>query len=215
MAHKFVFNSQVREADSLPWVSYMHLKNEPMLFQCEYNIARQFGGECTQLFLDALGDEWKRDQIVIDARVHMLMPGWYPCIPGWHHDDVPRDREDMQPNYPPRYKAKHAFAFWGDASCTEFAIGRSTFDEVPLHKTVYEVWHDEVERHIEAGELTRFTAEPQRVYEFDWQSWHRGMPAHKNGWRFFIRATRDTGQRPQNEIRRQTQVYLPVVNAGW
>ena len=25
-----------------------------------------------------------------DVKVHMLMPGQYPCIPNWHFDNVPR-----------------------------------------------------------------------------------------------------------------------------
>lgn len=28
---------------------------------------------------------------VYDVKVHMLMPGQYPCIPNWHCDHVPRD----------------------------------------------------------------------------------------------------------------------------
>ena len=28
---------------------------------------------------------------VLDVKVHMLMPGQYPCIPNWHYDFVPRD----------------------------------------------------------------------------------------------------------------------------
>lgn len=27
---------------------------------------------------------------VWDIKVHMLMPGQYPCIPNWHYDNVPR-----------------------------------------------------------------------------------------------------------------------------
>lgn len=28
-----------------------------------------------------------------DVKVHMLMPGQWPCIPGWHCDFVPRDED--------------------------------------------------------------------------------------------------------------------------
>ena len=27
---------------------------------------------------------------VWDVKVHMLMPGQYPCIPNWHYDNIPR-----------------------------------------------------------------------------------------------------------------------------
>lgn len=36
-------------------------------------------------------DEW-----TIDIKVHMLMPGQYPCIPGWHIDLVPRGDDGKQ-----------------------------------------------------------------------------------------------------------------------
>lgn len=57
-----------------------------------------------------------------DVKVHMLMPGQYPCIPGWHADFVPRvngiQRFDMVrtelPMYiwisgPPLTQFKHGF----------------------------------------------------------------------------------------------------------
>lgn len=31
------------------------------------------------------------DQFTWDVKVHMLMPRQYPCIPGWHVDNVPRE----------------------------------------------------------------------------------------------------------------------------
>lgn len=30
---------------------------------------------------------------LVDCKVHMLMPGEYPCIPNWHCDFVPRDED--------------------------------------------------------------------------------------------------------------------------
>ncbi len=61
------------------------LKSEPMLFRATREFARFVGGPLTKAFLNAL--DW--EDCLIDSRVHMLMPGMYPCIPGWHHDDVP------------------------------------------------------------------------------------------------------------------------------
>ena len=29
-------------------------------------------------------------EFVWDVKVHMLMPGQYPCIPNWHYDNIPR-----------------------------------------------------------------------------------------------------------------------------
>lgn len=37
--------------------------------------------------------EFEESEYVVDVKVHMLMPGEYPCIPNWHRDFVPRDEE--------------------------------------------------------------------------------------------------------------------------
>lgn len=213
--NSYCFDSQTEVVGKLPDISDEEFRDEPMLFKCDYGHARMFGGQCTHAFLDALSTEWKTSEILMDTRVHMLMPGWYPCIPGWHHDDVPRDRFDGQPAYPPRYKSKHVMAFWGDVSRTEFAVGNAEFGEVPANLKVYSAWNSKVEKHIDKGRLVRTVAAPQTIYSFDWQSWHRGSPATDFGWRFFIRATRSTEERPVNKIRRQVQVYLENVNKGW
>lgn len=46
------------------------------------------------------------DDYLFDIKVHMLMPGQWPCIPNWHCDFVPRDEEgrllpDKIPDPPP------------------------------------------------------------------------------------------------------------------
>lgn len=35
--------------------------------------------------------DMKKEEYVVDVKVHMLMPGEWPCIPNWHRDFVPRD----------------------------------------------------------------------------------------------------------------------------
>src|SRR3546814_568198 len=32
----------------------------------------------------------------LDIKVHMLMPGQFPCIPNWHCDNVPRDESGLR-----------------------------------------------------------------------------------------------------------------------
>lgn len=64
----------------------------------------------------------KHDNFTWDVKVHMLMPGQYPCIPHWHTDFVPRingiQRFDMvRPDLPmymwlsgaPLTQFKHGF----------------------------------------------------------------------------------------------------------
>lgn len=50
--------------------------------------------------LDSLFDSGKMEldkkDYVIDIKVHMLMPGQYPCVPGWHCDFIPRDESKVK-----------------------------------------------------------------------------------------------------------------------
>jgi hypothetical protein len=202
------------------------IKNEPMLFNCDFQGAAGQGGPLTLEFLSLLPAGWQEVPIVVDSRVHMLMPGWYPCIPGWHHDDVPRTRSDGQPNYGPgQFRSEHITALVnGDVCPTLFALGRSRFLEPPIGSVVYEQWHHEVQRRIWEGVLDQHPAPSNRLIWFDDRTWHRGQSAISNGWRFFIRASRyygpdgnpvPRGNPRTNEVRRQVQVYLENVNAGW
>lgn len=200
----------------LPEATQDEIKAEPMLFNCDGEHAMEMGGRLTRLFMSNLPNEWKNDSLIIDSRVHMLMPGWYPCIPGWHHDDVPREREDGQPEYfCPSYTAAHALCVWGDASLTQFAVGRSHFPNVPIGSVFYREWHPMVEQRIQDGVLHRYTLSERRIALFDWNTWHQGMPATKDGWRFFIRASRHTNRKATNERRQQTQIYMSAVLGGW
>jgi hypothetical protein len=216
MSHH-LFNSRIDIAGDLPEFSEQQIKNEPMLFNCDLKTASELGGPLTKAFLEALPNYWKwSDDMVIDSRVHMLKKGWFPCIPGFHHDDVPRERSDGQPNYiKPSYHSEHVLALIGDCCPTQFATGLSTFPEVPLGEKYYKVWHPLVVEKIKKGELQSVNAPSNKLVYFDWQTWHQGVPAIKDGWRWFIRASRNTDRKPTNELRRQVQVYLDMPMEGW
>lgn len=157
----------------------------------------------------------------IDTRVHMLMPGWWPCIPGWHHDDVPRRASDGQPNYDnPEYKSKHILALVnGDICPTNFAVGECEMTEVPSGEVIYKHWHNEVEQHIANGVLKRVAVPSNKLVYFDCDSFHEGTQAVRRGWRWFGRVSWDAGYeqgRPHfNEIRRQVNVYMTNPTEGW
>jgi hypothetical protein len=207
----------------------MQLKNEPMLFNCDRSSADWLGGPITREFLGMLPDGWGNgwgQPIVVDSRVHMLMPGWYPCIPGWHHDDVPRTREDGQPNYGPgQNRSEHIMALVnGDVCPTHFAVGKAVFKMPPPGSVIYSHWHRDVEWKLQEGELTEVGVPTNRLVRFDDRSWHRGTKAAATGWRLFIRASRyfspdgdpvERGNKRTNEVRNQVQVYMDSVNAGW
>ena len=207
------------------------IKNEPMLFNCDGQAAINLGGPITREFVKLLLLQWQccltHEELVVDTRVHMLMPRWYPCIPGFHHDDVPRLGDHGQPYYPEfngswdrqgNYHADHAMTIvGGTGSFTEFALGTAEFKPVPIGDTVYAQWHYEVVNHLANGKLKCYSVTPNEIVFFDARSWHQGVPATEFGWRYFARASWNTDRTKHctNEVRRQVQVYLENPMEGW
>jgi hypothetical protein len=194
------------------------VKDEPMLFSADFDYAWKKGGEITREFLLKLPDYiTKRKDFIFDSRVHMLMPGWYPCIPGWHLDDVPRTRVDGQPDHEnPEYQSEHAMALVGDASVTSFFSGNLELEDVSVGEgTIYKVWDEKIENILVDNPYYEVKAPTNQIIFFDCHSFHKGNPATKNGWRWFGRASWNTKREVKNEIRHQVQVYMPVPNQGW
>lgn len=207
--------------------SASEIKNEPMLFNCDLEHARTLGGPITRTILESIPSGWKSCPLVIDSRVHMLMLGWYPCIPGWHHDDVPRTRADGQPNYGhDADRSEHLIGLLNaHLAPTEFASGRADFAYPTDGTVLYAKWHEDVELLLVNKFLNLSFAQSGILYQFNDRTWHRGVPAVGTGWRFFIRISRYfdafSGKNiarknvRTNEVRKQVQTYLSAVNAGW
>lgn len=212
----YSFNSQIQLGQSLPKFTDEQVKNEPMFWQADLKFAQENGGPITKAFLAALPAYMKRQPLVFDSRSHMLMPGWFPCIPGFHHDSVPRNTTTGQPNYDVENHVFHAIALInGDICPTEFAIGESEFPQVPDGEIIYKVWHNEVDKQLKSGILQSWKAISNRVIFMDGQTWHQGTKAVKNGWRWFGRASIFDDRTAKNEIRKQTTVYLEFPMEGW
>lgn len=222
------FDSQARAVGGFARaVKNEQIKSEPMFFNCDLNFAWDKGGPITRSFISALHLDWTNRDVVFDSRVHMLMPGWYPAIPGYHHDDVPRADIPAgqhfltagQPDYDnPRYLSEHIIGLVNADVCpTHFATGVATFSEVPEGETVYKHWHPEVLRHIENGNLTQWEAPDRTLLQFNHDTWHTGSKAVLNGWRWFGRVSRNTDRvkKITNEIRVNAQVYLEFPMEGW
>lgn len=64
------------------------------VFKCPWlaalNLQPELRQPLKQLELSGLL-EYPIERYVVDSKIHMLMPGQYPCIPNWHYDMVPRD----------------------------------------------------------------------------------------------------------------------------
>lgn len=232
------FHSTVENLGRIPQTfSQLEIKNETMLFSADYEFARKNGDGLTHKFLDFMQlIGWDKSQSIIDSRVHMLMPGWYPAIPGFHHDDVPRTtaQHPGQPNYiAPEYYSEHLLWIVGaDISPTHFVIGDVELNLPPRGQIIYEQWDVEIRKLLASNnhpELSWLRIADSHVYRFTWESFHEATAAVKNGWRFFIRATRTWKDRDftipdeqrfqrrtdKNQIRRQVQIYMGKEKAGW
>ena len=192
------------------------IENEPMLFSFDREQAERQSGPMTLDFLRSMPDDWQNSEIIIDSRSHMLMKGFYPAIPGWHLDDVPRTRQDGQPDHiNPEYKSEHIMAVYGNCAMTEFAVGSISLADPPLGTTIYGEWSPLIDKAVSERRMSLITAQIGCLYEFNWQTWHRAVAAERAGWRWFIRASRNTSRKPVNKIRKQVNVYLPNVDMGW
>ena len=196
------------------------IKSEPMFFNCDLKYALDKGGKITKNFLNALPDDWKNNPLVFDSRVHMLMTGWYPGIPGYHHDDVPRsDMLSGQPDYDnPKYRSEHILGLINAEVCpTKFVVGECKMSCVPDGELIYRAWHSEIETLIEQNKVSVITLADKKLYYFNCDAFHACSKAVSNGWRWFGRVSRNTDRVNEvtNEIRVNAQVYLEFPTEGW
>lgn len=216
---EYIFNSSIVERGSFEHNFPQEIiKNEIMFFNCDLDFAYSKGKSLTRNFIDSLPEDWKNCNPVLDSRVHMLMPGWFPCIPGYHHDDVPRNTSTGQPNYVnPDYHSQHLMGLVnGEIYPTLFAIGQHFLPEIDSD-IIYKKWHPIVEAQLQTGILVKKEIDSGIYIEFDWQSMHTGQRAVKGGWRWFVRLSRNTTRQINitNELRNQVQVYLEFPMEGW
>lgn len=191
------------------------IKNETMLFSASTQFAKKVGGPLTKQFISFLDPtkEW-----IIDSRVHMLMEGWYPCIGGWHLDDVARG-EDGQPDFKTLVNpVEHVLAVvdCGTESLTDFLISpiEITTERPKYNKILYNYWNTKINNMLKRGEAVSDRIENNTVIQFTSRSFHKGTPAKSSGWRFFIRASVGSDRTFVNEIRKQVNVYMPT-EMGW
>lgn len=126
---------------------------------------------------------------VVDVKVHMLMPGQWPCIPNWHYDFVPRDENGKQ--VMSRRDPDNKMYLWVSGEpTTEFLNSDGEPYSIPA-----EVWK-----------------------EFNQYDLHRGTMSKEHTWRVFIRVSPESlcpVAPPNKWIRRHSQVYLDAENFKW
>jgi hypothetical protein len=152
----------------------------------------------------------------LDIKVHMLMPGQYPCIPNWHTDMVVRDESGLR--FDLIDPAAEPMLLWiSDGPETEFLAKQVYMEERPGS-------HQEIARFMNKlsprdyhGLFTQ-SIQPNCWWSMDQRTPHRGTQAAKHGWRVFARVTPKAlaPRRPVTSvIRRHAQVYLDASTFGW
>lgn len=186
-----------REGHALEWSSRA-IEEEPMLFQASVGFARAHGGPLTQALLrdiEHVACTQYLERMRIDTRSHMLMPGWYPCIPGWHCDFMHATSEGVQIPRKSRDAQVQHYMFVSSGPCTEFAKAR----DVPYSLSEFR-W-----KNVDAAlndKLEGFPIPEQKIVAFDANELHRGTPhrGQPGHWRFFF---------PRNRLRSRGAHLLP------
>lgn len=209
------------------------LRNTLGLVNASPEDAVRYGGDVTRAALGAMNLKNDRRYIVVDVKVHMLMPGFCPAIPGWHTDSVPRAADGnpqgpmapdlaLQEQIDASGRATHFHLLTTGSGClTEFFTLRNAEIEIPPSAsatTLYAAMTKQVAERRKTGSATwasqQFLTTPScTVIEWDWWDIHRGVTATKREWRYLIRVTETDFLPPDKDLRRvirtQQQVYAP------
>jgi hypothetical protein len=220
---EFIPDMKCIPADSPPSWSVEDYSNEPMVYSADIPFAMSNGGPITRWVLHQIfshtdarlhHDAHPNLHMVVDTRVHMLMPGMIPAIGGWHCDAVPRtggpygdqpDPNDCDPNFM-HYCMTVSTA---ETSRTEFVASPITVN-IPPGVMVWQQVHHEVNQ----SRPVTIQAPHRHIMRFDSGTVHRAVPSVDSGWRFFLRLS-VYNSIPRNEIRKQVQVYIPHEGMGW
>ncbi|QUU29306.1 hypothetical protein SSEA_SKINNY_127 [Mycobacterium phage Skinny] len=201
----------------------------PNLRRASLSNAILYGGPLLRILLAQAPITGTHKNVFVDTKVSMLMPGWWPAIPGWHTDGVPRYREvaggrvldlagkpslPMQvtshhDGYRPIYHTIHV----GNDCATEFLDGLL---RMPIDHDEDEQMYAEMTRKVnECTTLRKLRAQEGRWHSWDWWNIHQATQATERGWRLLIRVTEsDQAPDPHDFIRPQNQVYVPK-EFGW
>ncbi|CCI88662.1 phage protein [Yersinia phage phiR1-RT] len=222
-----LFNrNEVKVENSVHSFTQADIKDTPGLWNAPLEIAINFGGKITQEALSSMNLTYEYKHIIVDVKTHLLQPGMFPAIPGWHTDGVPRGGSmspakgspdiNMQENArAPKY---HLMVLGIDCP-TIFIKNRNV--EVELLDTNLSSLYKSLTQKVKAdiNLYDTYEIEPGFIYEWDWWELHTAQAARQSGWRYLIRVTETDYFEPQTDLnqifRRQQQVFLPSTEFGW
>jgi hypothetical protein len=198
---------------------------ETMFFGCSVEFIQDFdsGGHMARIVLDELNRAGELDaakryckkhgkHLVIDTRSHMLMPGMYPAIPGWHCDAYPRSHYGEQPNlYAALPDTPHYVVHVSDQNG---GVSRTLYAAEPItveidEDRVWGSWHEAAEREP----IARVQYRDGEIVRMLQPTLHRAQRCYQKGWRWWFRMSAFY-KPPENAVRKQVQVYC-TEGGGW
>jgi hypothetical protein len=201
----------IDKIDILPLAA--NFKEEKLFYQSDPSFVFDNGGPIARKFIEKLPFNFRHqlDNVLVDQRIHKLQEGYYPAIPGWHLDWIPRTNkgQDIDLTNIPDYE--HVVLIVGESSLTEFLDQPTEFPDGPFWTSSFSPYNTVLNnvttktKHVENGQMVHFTS----------RDWHRPSPALGSEWRMLIRASRVDHIKPVNQIRSQAQVYIPIKEASW
>lgn len=230
---QIIFNrTRPRIGASIEEPSQEIIESSLNLRQVSLEDAARYGGSITKNALGAMNFRGDRKHIIVDTKVHLLMPGWVPAIPGWHTDGVPRG-EEMNPagKGDPNLAAqayglvsapRYHLLVTGTHCPTKFLDAPFALDlSMEVGKDLYKVMTQQVNESLSLvaeNRVPTMTTPPSTVVEWDWWNVHTAQQATGRGWRYLIRVTEtdhiEPRTNPADFIRTQNQVYAPM-DFGW
>lgn len=200
----------IDHVDALPL--QRELQNEQPMYQASMAFAHEQGGPITRAFIEKLPFKLS-DNVLVDIRVHSLQKGYYPAIPGYHLDWLPRTKDGENPVIDVIPDYDHVVMILAETSLTEF-VAEPLSLLLPEEKP-FEWANDEIKRWTSVGKLDTKHVVNGDMVRFTSRDWHRPVAAEKNEWRFLIRASRIDHRKPSNKLVNQSQVYIPIKEASW
>lgn len=220
----------IRTAGQMEDPSDTEIKDTLALWNCDIDTALKYGGDVTRGAIGAMNLVGDRKHIIVDTKTHMLMPGFYPGIPGWHTDGVPRGSErNPAAKADPDIAAQAAMddeaprfhlLVTGKVCPTLFDTTQHRTLNVPLgpDPDLYKTISEQMDNAYKFADGHFMETAPSTVYEWDWWQLHTAQAAKAHGWRFLIRVTETNHFEPQTDLRKiirtQQQVYVPE-QFGW
>src|SRR5699024_10819373 len=158
------------------------IKNTLGLHNASLDDAIKYGGELTRAAIGAMDLTFSKKNIIVDTKIHMLLPGMCPAIPGWHSDGVPRGNSlDPTVKQEPNIRAQEEMdspifhlLVTGNSCLTEFINERDVELEVPNKpdSKLYRMVSQQVNDKLKSGELTKYEAPSCTSIMWDWWELH-------------------------------------------